>query len=93
MIEFSAGFVIVGQTTFTYDDGTAGDVTLIAEADGHRIEYVDTFAPNGEVMKAKRPSGLAPSLSVMIVSPLCSCIARVSQSLVFRDLFRKNSHV
>ncbi|EBA12653.1 calcium-binding protein [Roseobacter sp. CCS2] len=50
-IELPDGSVITGQTTFTYDDGstgTAGDVTLIAEANGHRIEQVETFAPDGQ---------------------------------------------
>ncbi|MDX8348802.1 calcium-binding protein [Cognatiyoonia sp. IB215446] len=49
-IELPDGSVITGQTTFTRDDGSTGtvaDVTLIAEADGHRLEQVESFDANG----------------------------------------------
>jgi Ca2+-binding RTX toxin-like protein len=49
-IELPDGSVITGQTTFTWSDGTTGtvaDVTLIAEAYGHRLEQVETFDAAG----------------------------------------------
>ena len=49
-IELPDGSVITGQTTFTWVDGTTGtvaDVTLIAEADGHRLEQVETLDAAG----------------------------------------------
>lgn len=49
-IELPDGSVITGQASFTRGDGstgTVGEVTLIAEADGHRLEQVETFAADG----------------------------------------------
>lgn len=49
-IELPDGSVITGQTTFTRADGTTGtvaDVTLIAEANGHRLEQVESWDAAG----------------------------------------------
>jgi len=44
-IELADGSVITGKTTFTRADGTTGtvgDMLLAAEAEGHRVEQVET---------------------------------------------------
>ncbi|MCV0426756.1 MAG: DUF4214 domain-containing protein, partial [Roseibium sp.] len=49
-IELSDGSVITGKTTFKRADGTtgtAGDMLLAAEAEGHRVEQVESFDGSG----------------------------------------------
>ncbi|WP_269586171.1 DUF4214 domain-containing protein [Roseibium sp. Sym1] len=49
-IELSDGSVITGKTTFTRADGTTGtvgDVLLASEAQGHRVEQVETVDGSG----------------------------------------------
>ncbi|WP_103225272.1 hypothetical protein [Roseibium marinum] len=49
-IELSDGSVITGKTTFTRSDGTTGtvgDMLLAAEAEGHRVEQVESVDGTG----------------------------------------------
>lgn len=73
-IKLPDGSVITGQTTFTRSDGTTGtaaDVTLVAEADGYRLEQVESFDGAGtrtEVTTAYAADGSIAFINTTVVT-------------------------
>ncbi|WP_108814363.1 beta strand repeat-containing protein [Loktanella sp. Alg231-35] len=73
-IELPDGSTITGQTVFTWADGSTGtvaDVTLIAEADGYRLEQVESVDGAGtrtEITTAYAADGSIAFVNTTVVS-------------------------
>ncbi|WP_436397730.1 DUF4214 domain-containing protein [Roseobacter sp. S98] len=74
-IELPDGSMITGQTTFTRTDGSTGTVanaTLVAEAQGYRVDQVETLLAGGDrqvVSTAYRSDGDVAYVITSVTSP------------------------
>ncbi len=70
-IELPDGSMITGQTTFTYADGTTGlvgDTTLASDAQGYRVERVESTDASGNLVVISSAYGADGQLAYAITS-------------------------